>query len=454
MTTSSSETSRGARCTRISPSAILDDRLTGRDLDWARDHLRRCDTCRDRIDDFQEMRLRLERLGHAPVGPAAIEDALLLVVPDALRPVPSQARLVRGVPTAAAASVEVNRGTEIPTLLERGALGTPGTTDIASVPDLLSELEQEIFRDRSWGDDPSGLLPGTLLGDEVEQEQASPAPLEEPPTARTEPPQATGPLIAGGQASPAEEPPKVDEPVPALREVPVESGLRPPPDEPALPPAMPAEADVLAEPDLQPHPQVTPAGPSRSDRALRLAVGLGAAACVLLAALLYESGWILGPHVASVTPQASPSAPARHSPTSAPTIRATATQAPTPTPAVVLATLGDGVTGESVFRIRPGTAVPTYTRLVFDLTGRGLPTMVVAQPDPLHLQVTFRSTGGASVPVGGIHSPQVSGLEPAVQQGPDLVITIDLAHPVRLTDFTLPPAAGYAPRLVLDLHNP
>jgi len=40
-----------------------------------------------------------------------------------------------------------------------------------------------------------------------------------------------------------------------------------------------------------------------------------------------------------------------------------------------------------------------------------------------------------------------------VQQGPDLVIPVDLTGPMRLVDFTLPPEQGYAPRLVLDIHS-
>src|SRR5256712_7862716 len=82
MTTSSSE---GNRCTRISPSAVLDDRLDGKDLEWARDHLRRCEACRDRGEDFREMLLRVGRLPSASVGAAAMDPAFALALPDRLR---------------------------------------------------------------------------------------------------------------------------------------------------------------------------------------------------------------------------------------------------------------------------------------------------------------------------------------------------------------------------------
>src|SRR5207245_1051803 len=58
MTTSSSE--RG-RCTRISPSAVLDDRLESKDLEWALDHLKSCDVCRDRVEEFREIVVRVDR---------------------------------------------------------------------------------------------------------------------------------------------------------------------------------------------------------------------------------------------------------------------------------------------------------------------------------------------------------------------------------------------------------
>ena len=73
------------RCTRISPSAVLDDRLDGKDLEWARDHLRRCEACRERVEDFREMLLRVGRLPNATVGSGAMDQAFALAIPDRLR---------------------------------------------------------------------------------------------------------------------------------------------------------------------------------------------------------------------------------------------------------------------------------------------------------------------------------------------------------------------------------
>ncbi len=136
--------------------------------------------------------------------------------------------------------------------------------------------------------------------------------------------------------------------------------------------------------------------------------------------------------------------PARYS-------RRASSAAPTAPAATVVASLGEGYEGASVFQIRMGTADARFTRLVFDMRG-GLPSMVVTQPDETHLVVTFKKTTGAGVPVAGLRSNRVSGVEPAVQQGPDLVITIDLARAVKPQAFTLPAAPGYAYRLVLDLY--
>jgi hypothetical protein len=98
-----------------------------------------------------------------------------------------------------------------------------------------------------------------------------------------------------------------------------------------------------------------------------------------------------------------------------------------------------------------GTADARFTRLVFDMRG-GLPSMVVTQPNDTHLVVTFKKTTGSGVPVAGLRSNRVSGVEPAVQQGPDLSITVDLARPVKVQAFTLPAAGASAYRLVLDLY--
>jgi len=78
---------------------------------------------------------------------------------------------------------------------------------------------------------------------------------------------------------------------------------------------------------------------------------------------------------------------------------------------------------------------------------------VIARPDALHITITFSGTSGVGVPVTGIRSFQVAGVEPAVQQGPDLVITVDMARPDRVTAFTLPAAGAYSSRLVVDLHT-
>src|SRR5947208_14245017 len=82
MTTSSFD---GNRCNRISPSAVLDDRLDGKDLEWPRDHLRRCEAWRDRVEDFREMLLRVGRLPNAPVGAAPLHPAVAGAMPDRLR---------------------------------------------------------------------------------------------------------------------------------------------------------------------------------------------------------------------------------------------------------------------------------------------------------------------------------------------------------------------------------
>ena len=203
--------------------------------------------------------------------------------------------------------------------------------------------------------------------------------------------------------------------------------------------------------------EAAPAAPPRKpDTAMRIAVGLGAAACVLLAAVLYEGGLFKSSHKvgstgATVTQSVHSSASVRASVSPSASPAASASVAASTAP--VLFTFGNGVSGGTMFRIRPGTAVAGYTRLVFDMHGSGLPTMTITRPDDLHVVVTFNETNVAGAPVNGISSYHVTAVEPGVQQGPDGTITIDLARPVRVTAFTLPATGGYAWRLVVDLHT-
>jgi hypothetical protein len=441
MTTSSSDRNR---CTRISPSAVLDDRLDGKDLEWARDHLRRCESCRDRVEDFREMMLRVGRLPSAPIGAAAMDEAYQMAVPEAARAGATPRRSFELEPAAIEAAA----------LLPAIDLPPPALRpEITNVRDLLGDLEREIFRDEPAQDHPTPLPPAV--------ESLSPA-VTEPPdqlamldARQPEPAEAAGSEPDPWEHGEPAEPEFAVAPMPEvlasdLRAVPLDShrGMA---DVPAIdePVVATHEAGYAAEPVESPETAPAP-GPRKADTAMRVAVGLGAAACVLLAAVLYEGGLL--PHArkaSAIVPRTTSSIVAQPTASSPPP----ASVAPSVPAAPVLFTLGNGVTGGTLYRIRPGTAVAGYTRLVFDIRGHGLPSMVITRPDPLHIVVTFAGTSGASVPVNGIRSYQVAGVEPAVQQGPDLAITIDLARADRVTAFTLPASGAYSPRLVVDLHT-
>ena len=472
MTTSSFERNR---CTRISPSAVLDDRLDGTDLEWARDHLRRCEACRERVEDFREMLLRVGRLPSAVVGPAAMDEAFALSIPDRLRA------------EVGSRSYDVAPAPQVPPTTD---LPSPARPEISSIPDLLTELEREIFRDEPVQDHPTRLspMPEPLYPTTAEPEEVEPVkPAEPVPTHSFYEPAPDEPVALEPDTTEAAMEPEVAAPQPAeawpasLREVPVDShrevenndwAAQADPDrwEPQPEPvhAEPSRWDAIAaetaERPVEPQhihpfdqgPEVAaPVSAGIPDNAMRIAVGLGAAGCVLLAAVLYEGGLIskVLNHstsaakvvaTASVRPfatgRASTSAPPNLSPTPAAT-------------APVLFTLGNGVGGETMFRIRTGTAVAVYTRLVFDMHGSGLPTMVITQPDALHLVVTFKDTNVTSAPVNGISTRRVAAIEPGVQQGPDGIMTIDLARQVQVKAITLSATGGYAWRLVMDLYD-
>src|SRR4029077_15619939 len=144
MSTSSFERNR---CTRISPSAVLDDRLDGKDLEWARDHLRRCEACRGRCEDSREMLLRVGRLPSATVGAAAMDQAFALSIPDRLR---SQGgtRSFEVAPAQPVSSVPIPQ--DLPKQVR---------PEISSTPDLLTELKRKFFRDEPLQDHPMPLSP-------------------------------------------------------------------------------------------------------------------------------------------------------------------------------------------------------------------------------------------------------------------------------------------------------
>lgn len=373
MTTSSSE--RG-RCTRISPSAILDDRLEGKDLEWALDHLKGCDVCRDRIEEFRDIVVRVERLPIAPIAPAIVRDAYTWAIPEGLR------------------------------------------TD----PDLTSGRLDSIRPSADPGQEPIRIeLPQWEMP--VREEMPPPAPSRGLVDEETRPP--------------------LPEPSPAF---PLEESLATPVHEVAFDSRRQAATPVAEEPPTDQEPISTdPRHEARVTTMTRVAVGLVAAVCVLLAGLLYADGGLLTAFRSA--PSHAPLPSVRNSTTASPAPSPSPSASATPT-ANVVASLGDGATGERVWRVRLGTLDPAFTRLVFDMQGPGLPTMTVSQPDTGHLVVTFKDATGPGLSTGGVHTMRVARLEPPVQQGSDLVITIDLARPVQPKVFTLTGPA----RLVLDLY--
>src|SRR5256886_7159890 len=238
MTTSSFDRNR---CTRISPSAVLDDRLDGKDLEWARDHLRRCEACRERVEDFREMLLRVGRLPSATVGSAAMDQAFALSVPDRLR---SQGGTRSFEVAPALASPLVPAPHDLPPAVR---------PEVSSIPDLLTELEREIFRDEPLQDHPmpfsptpEPLYPATT--DRPEQveavEAAEPTQAVEPQPAEPEPAEPAPPEILSG--------PLREVPVDSHRQVQFSHWDREPESEPE--PAPDAAPPLHAAPHLTPGP--------------------------------------------------------------------------------------------------------------------------------------------------------------------------------------------------------
>jgi hypothetical protein len=458
MTTSSSDRSR---CTRISPSAILDDQLSGKDLEWARDHLRRCEACRGRVEDFREMLLRVGRLPSATVSAAAMDQAFAAAIPERLRDSNGDSRLFETASSADLVAGPPPPFTQLAPLADLPPLNNfdpaPQSVrpEVTNIPDMLTELEREIFRDEPVPNHPAA-TPSVPEPAYVQESIADPpADLFD----RVTPPHPEMDELAAASVGPPEPPlePYREVPIDSHREwAPSSSFLRQAEIDEAAPASHyavydePAPVASTVDDDEQ-----SPVPPRKPDTAMRLAVGLGAAACVLLAAVLYEGGWVLrSPQKLATTASTVATATARASASAKPSLTPSPTAIATPTPLPALFTFANGVAGNNVFRIRPGTAVAGFTRLVFDMHGTGLPNATITAPDGSHVVVTFQGATATGLVVGGIHSYNIAGIEPVVQQGSDVSITVDLSRPARVTAFTLPQEPGYAWRLVVDLHTP
>jgi hypothetical protein len=456
---------------------VIDERLEGSDLEWAREHLRRCDACRGRLTDFTDMALRVERLPMASVTSEAITEALAWITgrpiaEDAWQmdeeeafeapPMPLAGLVVAPEPLAAAvedlpaaraifeeeAPASFDRPDPAAALFEDAPRGEAVFEDPDEEAGLLEAPDEEA----RWFESPEEEADLPLLADPPE--------LSSPPAAipAFTPPPSVVQLTSHPPTQPVASHLLSDLEREIFKDSPWEfAGLPPLPEAPARSPTPAARIAPAPERTATRAEPTHKESGSGSDTLMRIVVGLGTAGCILLAAFLYDGDWLHLRQQAAVSP--APSATLRPTPTPTPTVAATPSAIPTPTPlalmpAPVVARLGNGLRGESVIRIRPGTAYATYTRLVFDLQGSGLPTMVITRPDPLHLVVRFKSaTAGSQLAVGGIHSAQVARIETPLEDGGDLLITIDLARPVRLVPFTLPASGGYHPRLVLDLYR-
>jgi hypothetical protein len=454
---------------------VLDERLDGSDLEWAHDHLRRCDACRARLTDFTDMALRVERLPMASVTSEAIAEALAWItgrpidedawqIDEEDEPFPAPAMPVAELiaePEPLLAAVE-----ELPAA--SAILEDPETSTLFEEPQPAASFDEanpseavldepdpepdwfEAHEEAKFFDGPNEAADLAML--------AAPSEFPEPPVALPPltPPASVVQLTSHAPTQPVASHLLSDLEKEIFKDSPWEFTGLPPLSQ--AQPASPMPATRIAPP-----PDLGATYPLRSredkvsgsDTLMRIVVGLGTAGCILLAAFLYEGDWLHLRQQAAVSP--APTATLQPTPT--PTVAATPSPIPTPTPvallpAPVVARLGNGLKGESVIRIRPGTAYSNYTRLVFDMQGAGLPSMVITRPDSLHLVVRFKATTASSqLVVGGIHSAQVARIETPLQVGADLLITIDLARPVRLAPFTLPASGGYHPRLVLDLYR-
>lgn len=419
------------------------------------------------------MLLRVGRLPSATVSAAAMDQAFATAIPQRLRDSNGGSRLFE---TASSDSVagppppftELAPLADLPPLNNFDIAPQSVRPEVTSIPDMLTELEREIFRDEPIPEHPVSIPPVAepIYPTVTEPEEKSIAASYGDHFDRVTPPHPEMDELAAASVVP----PEAEAPLEPYREVPIDSHREWSPSSSFLRPStpqseiedapLPSHYAVYDEPapvaptvedDVEP-----PTPPRKPDTAMRLAVGLGAAACVLLAAVLYEGGLVFrgSPQKLATTATTVATATARSTASPKPSPSPTPSPIATPTQVPALFTFANGVAGNNVFRIRPGTAVAGFTRLVFDMHGTGVPNAVITAPDGSHVVVTFQGDTATGLVVGGIHSYNVAGIEAPVQQGADVSITVDLARPVRVTAFTLPQEPGYAWRLVVDLHTP
>lgn len=402
---------------------MLDDRLEGKDLEWALDHVKGCDVCRDRIEEFREIVVRVDRLPLAPIPPAVLRDAYTWAIPEGLRTDPDL------------------------------AFGSPGSAP----PVAQSRPEPARIEVSRWEPPISQEVTPPVRSASLVEEERPPAivpPLPPPLFPREQPTAPPVHEVAFDSRQPAPAPirDEFDSRRPAPSPVRNEFDSRRPP-----PPLVTDESATAEPPPLSAEARRE----ERISNVTRISVGLVAAACVILAGALYTDNGLLSAFRGKPAPSHRASASARSSTPASPAASRAASPSPSatpqPTPSAVgtaIATLGDGVGGGQVTGIRLGTQDPRFSRLVFDMNAQGLPTMTITQPDAQHLVVTFKDTTGAGTPTGGIHTARVAGLEPPTQQGNDLVFTVDLARAVQVKASTRTPSDGPPPkyRLVLDLY--
>src|SRR5437879_2703735 len=148
------------------------------------------------VEEFRELLLRGGLLPSAAVGAAAMDEAFALSIPDRLRT------------EGGSRTYEIAPAPPVPGAPAPTDLPPPLRPEISTIPDLLTELEREIFRDEPVQDHPTRLSP---MAEPLYPAMAEPEEIEPEPE----------PIQDVAEAEPVAPAPET---LPApLREVPVDS---------------------------------------------------------------------------------------------------------------------------------------------------------------------------------------------------------------------------------------